>query len=153
LTDDQGGHIGRMATLAAGLRVEIPAYFLDRLWGSCQGALHTAPQGLLAVDEDVGIACGVESMNRVTMASDMGTFSNNLLDRYNIVPQGFSAELIAQKWELSREELDAFSLESHQRAIRATDDGLFEREILPLTLKDSEIFKQDEGIRRDTTMD
>jgi len=153
MTDEQGGNIGRMATLAAGLPVEIPAFSLNRMCGSSQEALHSASQAILAGDVDVAIACGVENMSRVSMGSDMGTFSNNLLDRYNIVPQGFSAELIAQKWELSREELDAFSLESHQRAIRATDDGLFEREILPLTLKDSEIFKQDEGIRRDTSMD
>src|SRR5699024_377412 len=90
------------------------------------------------------------------MGCDMGGFSNGLINRYNIVPQGFSAEMIASKWELSREELDELSLESHHRAAAATDQGKFDREILPIeveTENGNETFRYDEGIRRDTSME
>lgn len=156
MTDEQGGNIGRMAVLAAGFPVEVPAFSLNRMCGSSQQAIHNAAQTILAGDADIAIACGVENMSRVPMGSDMGSFSNDLVDRFNIIPQGFSAEMIAKKWNLSREEIDKFSLESHRRAAEATDNGNFEREILPIEVKNEngiESFQHDEGIRRNTSME
>ncbi|MRG86528.1 thiolase family protein [Salinibacillus xinjiangensis] len=156
MTDEQGGNIGRMAVLAAGFPVEVPSFSLNRMCGSSQQAIHNAAQTILAGDADMAIACGVENMSRVPMGSDLGAFSEDLINRYNIIPQGFSAEMIAQQWELSREELDEFSLKSHKRAAQATDKGLFIREILPLKVKTAEgetTLSQDEGIRRNTSME
>lgn len=153
MTEEQGGNIGRMAVLAAGFPVEVPAYSMNRMCGSSQQALHSAAQTILAGDADITIACGVENMSRVPMGSDLGAFSNQLIDRYNIVPQGFSAEMIAERWGLSREELDEFSLESHQKAAEASDKGFFQREIVPLDLGNGEEFLLDEGIRIDTSQE
>ncbi|MEQ2525550.1 thiolase family protein [Robertmurraya yapensis] len=156
MTDEQGGNIGRMAVLAAGFPVEVPSFSLNRMCGSSQQAIHTATQMILSGDVDIAIACGVENMSRVPMGSDLGSFSNELVSRYNIVPQGFSAEMIAKEWGLTREELDEYSLESHRRAEFATDQGLFKREIIPLKLKveGGEIsLTGDEGIRRDTSIE
>ncbi|WP_077328155.1 thiolase family protein [Virgibacillus siamensis] len=156
MTDEQGGNIGRMAVLAAGFPVEVPAFSLNRMCGSSQQAIHNAAQAILAGDADITIACGVENMSRVPMGSDMGSFSEDMVDRFNIIPQGFSAEMIASKWGLSREELDEFSLKSHSQAAAAADNGLFDREILPIeveTAEDKKTFLHDEGIRRNTSMD
>jgi len=152
MTDEQGGNIGRLAVLAAGFPVEVPAFSLNRMCGSSQQAIHSASQAILAGDMDITIACGVENMTRVPMGSDMGGFSNELINRHNIVPQGFSAEMIASNWELERDELDAFSLESHRKAAKAMDNDAFRREILPIEL-DSGTFDQDEGVRRDTSLE
>lgn len=152
MTDEQGGNIGRLAVLAAGFPVEVPGFSLNRMCGSSQQSLHSASQAILAGDMDVAIACGVENMTRVPMGSDMGGFSNAVIHKHNIVPQGFSAEMIASKWELNREELDALSLESHRKAAKAMDDGLFQREILPFELA-SGLFEQDEGIRKNTSLE
>src|SRR5699024_2417848 len=149
MTDEQGGNIGRMAVLAAGFPVEVPAFSLNRMCGSSQQAIHSAAQAILAGDVDIAIACGVDNMTRVPMGSDMGSFCDDLVEQYSIVPQGFSAEMIADKWGLSREELDAFSLESHHRAAKAADSGAFDREILPIDIN-GDTFKHDEGIRRNT---
>lgn len=156
MTDEQGGNIGRLAVLAAGYPVEVPAFSLNRMCGSSQEAIHQASQEILAGDADIAIACGVENMSRVPMGSDMGGFSNELVDRFNIVPQGFSAEMIASQWDLARGDLDAFSLESHQKAAAAADRGDFEREILPVDVKTAEgniRFAEDEGVRRNTSME
>ncbi|UOE75810.1 thiolase family protein [Parageobacillus thermoglucosidasius] len=156
MTGEQGGNIGRQAVLAAGFPVEVPSFSLNRMCGSSQQAIHTAAQAILAGDIDIAIACGVENMTRVPMGSDMGRFSKNLTNKYNIVPQGISAEMIAKKWNLSREELDEFSLESHLKAAEATDKGLFKREIVPIKVKGKDgmfMFDEDEGIRRDTSME
>lgn len=157
MTGEQGGNIGRQAVLAAGFPVEVPSFSLNRMCGSSQQAIHNAAQAILAGDNDIAIACGVENMTRVQMGSDMGRFSRDLTRKYNIVPQGISAEMIAKKWNLSREELDEFSLESHQRAAKAQDEGLFDREIIPVEVKDAEgnmvTFDKDEGVRRDTSLE
>lgn len=156
MTDEQGGNIGRMAVLAAGYPVEVPAFSLNRMCGSSQESIHQASQEILAGDVDIAIACGVENMSRVPMGSDMGGISNAVVDKYNIVPQGFSAEMIAGSWNLTRDELDAFSLESHQKAAAATDQGNFKREILPIDVKTEDgntNFAEDEGIRRSTSME
>ncbi|PWA13042.1 steroid 3-ketoacyl-CoA thiolase [Pueribacillus theae] len=156
MTGEQGGNIGRQAVLAAGFPVEVPSYSLNRMCGSSQQAIHTAAQAILAGDIDIAIACGVENMTRAPMGSDMGRFSRHLTSQYNIVPQGISAEMIAKKWSLTREELDEFALESHQKAAAATDKGDFKREIIPIEVKGEEgtfSFEQDEGIRRDTSIE
>ncbi|WP_047984430.1 thiolase family protein [Ornithinibacillus californiensis] len=153
MTEEQGGNIGRMAVLAAGFPVEVPAYSMNRMCGSSQQAIHSAAQTILAGDADIAIACGVENMSLVQMGSDLGAFSDKLIDRHNIVPQGFSAEMIASEWGLTREELDEFALMSHEKAARATENGLFKREILPITLENGEAFERDEGIRTNTSME
>ncbi|MCL6487876.1 MAG: thiolase family protein [Alicyclobacillus mali] len=155
MTGEQGGNIGRMAVLAAGLPVEVPSFSLNRMCGSSQQAIHNAAQAILAGDMDVVIACGVENMSRVPMGTDLGKFSTALTKRFQIVPQGFSAEMIADKWQISREEMDAFSLESHQKAARAEDAGLFDRERVPVENVGPEkvTVTNDEGIRRDTSLE
>ncbi|HEX7066271.1 MAG TPA: thiolase family protein [Bacillales bacterium] len=157
MTNEQGGNIGRLATLAAGFPPEVPAYSMNRMCGSSQQAIHSAAQEILAGDADIAIACGVENMTRVPMGSDIGRFSRSLTEKHSIVPQGISAEMIADKWKLSREDVDELSLESHQKAAKAADDGLFEREILPVEVKSEEgaplTITEDEGIRRDTSME
>ncbi|WP_328702071.1 thiolase family protein [Alicyclobacillus fructus] len=155
MTGEQGGNIGRMAVLAAGLPVEVPSFSLNRMCGSSQQAIHNAAQAILAGDMDVVIACGVESMSRVPMGTDLGKFSTALTKRFQIVPQGFSAEMIADRWNISREEMDAFSLESHQKAAQAEDAGLFDRERIPVENVGPEkaTVTRDEGIRRDTSLD
>lgn len=153
MTDEQGGNIGRFAALAAGYSVDIPAYSINRLCGSSQQAIHNASQAILAKDADIVVACGVENMSRVPMGSDIGNFSDTLINKHTIVPQGFSAEMIADKWELTREELDEFSYLSHQRAIEAIDEGYFEREIIPVELDENNVVSVDEGVRRDTSVE
>lgn len=151
MTDEQGGNIGRLATLAAGFPVEVPAYSINRLCGSSQQAIHNACQAILANDANIVIACGVENMSRVSMGSDIGSFTDTLLSQHTIVPQGFSAEMIANEWNLTRYELDEFAFLSHQRAIEAIDEGYFEREIIPIETGSERLFMTDEGVRRDTT--
>src|SRR5690606_23530393 len=151
MTDEQGGNIGRLATLAAGFPVEVPAYSINRLCGSSQQAIHNACQTILANDANIVIACGVENMSRVSMGSDIGSFTDTLLSQHTIVPQGFSAEMIANEWNLTRYELDEFAFLSHQRAIEAIDEGYFEREIIPIETGSERLFMTDEGVRRDTT--
>ncbi|GGA66464.1 thiolase family protein [Ornithinibacillus halotolerans] len=153
MTDEQGGNIGRMASLAAGFPVEVPAYSMNRMCGSSQQAIHNASQTILAGDADIVIACGVENMSRVPMGSDLGSFSDRLVEQHSIVPQGFSAEMIASQWGLSREELDEYSLQSHRKAATATNKGLFDREIIPIHRESNEIFSTDEGIRINTSME
>src|SRR5437763_4548876 len=120
---DQALNIGRNAVLAANFPESVPGTTVDRQCGSSQQALHFAAQGVMSGAYDVVIAGGVESMSRVPMGSNMGgdfsaPFGLSVISRYagKLVPQGISAELIAQKWEISREQVDAFSLESHRRA-------------------------------------
>src|SRR5690625_5408805 len=120
--------------------------------GSSQQAIHSASQQILAGNADIVVDGGVENMSRIPMGTDMGGFSDDLVNQYNIIPQGFSAEMIASQWEVTREELDELSLESHRRAAEATDNGQFKREILPVTI-DGEEFSDDEGIRSDTSLE
>src|SRR5690606_8978715 len=136
---------------------------IDRQCGSSQQAAHFAAQGVIAGAYDVVIAAGVESMTRVPMGitSQQGPgkpFGPKMLERYSqgLVPQGISAEMIAEKWGLSREALDELSLESHRRAARATHEGRFESQIVPVEVQTEdgvEVMTTDEGIRRDTSME
>lgn len=160
---EQGVNIGRNAVLAAGFPESVPATTVDRQCGSSQQAVHFAAQGIMAGSYDITIACGVESMTRVPMgasvASGPGTpFGPAVMKRYNDsrFNQGISAEMMAERWKLGREELDAYSLESHKRAARATDEGRFHRQILPVpvaTESGSAEVTRDEGIRADATLE
>src|SRR5579884_3098074 len=161
---EQSLNIARNAALAANFSESVPGTTIDRQCGSSQQAIHFAAQGVMSGAYDIVIAGGVENMTRVPMGSSTGgdlsaPFGNLLISRYNgkLVPQGISAEMIAQKWELSREELDEFSLESHRRAAQATEEGRFKSQILPIRVlnEDGSSFSldRDEGIRTDTSME
>src|SRR6195256_4715483 len=136
---EQGINIARNAALAAGFPETTVGTTIDRQCGSSQQAAHFAAQGVMAGAYDVVIAAGVENMTRVPMGASVipGSFPFGPLmtQRYpGLVPQGISAEMISEKWNISREQNDAFSVESHRRAARATDEGRFEREIVPINL-------------------
>ena len=157
---EQSLNIGRNAWLGAGLPESVPATTVDRQCGSSQQAAHFAAQGVIAGAYDVAIACGVESMTRVPMLSNVigqNPFGNGMMERYGdtLVPQGLSAEMIAAKWGITREEADGIALESHRRAAAAADSGQFDEEILPIkvTADDGSVdeFTADEGIRRETS--
>jgi acetyl-CoA acetyltransferase family protein len=157
---DQSVNVGRNAALAAGFPDTVPGTTIDRQCGSSQQAAHFAAQGVMAGAYDIVIAAGVESMSRVPMGSSFlpgsTPFGPKVLERYDLVPQGISAELIAEKWGIGREENDAFSLESHRRAARATEEGRFEHQIVPvpvLTESGAETMILDEGIRADTSLE
>jgi len=161
---EQSLNVGRNAALAAGFPETVPGTTVDRQCGSSQQAIHFAAQGVISGAYDVVIAGGVESMTRVPLGSSYAQgpgapFGSQMLRRYNngLVHQGISADLVAQKWELSREELDAFSLESHRRAARATAEGRFKSQIVPIEVKNEDgatsMFEQDEGIRTDTSLE
>ena len=158
---EQAANTTRWAVLAAGFPETVPATTVDRQCGSSQQAVHFAAQGILAGAYDIVIACGVESMSRVPMGSNVlpgsDPFGPGVADRYpgGLVPQGISAELIAAKWNLSRAELDEFSAASHQRAAAAQAGGLFAGELTPVpaTSQDgtTRVVDTDEGIRPATT--
>ncbi|HEY7417085.1 MAG TPA: thiolase family protein [Ktedonobacteraceae bacterium] len=160
---EQSLNIGRNAALAAGFPESVPGTTVDRQCGSSQQAIHFAAQGVSSGAYDIVIAGGVESMTRVPMGSNSqgpgAPFGPRMVERYDnkLVHQGLSAELLAQKWELSREELDAFSLESHRRAAQAAAEGRFQSQIIPIQVKDESgqiiLFERDEGIRTDTSLE
>ena len=155
---NQGGDVGRLCALEAGFPVSITGVQVNRMCGSGQQAVHFAAMGVASGFQDIVLAGGVECMSSVPMGSDlflngeMVTWSENLSWRFSIIPQGQSAELVARKYELSRADLDAFSYESHQRAIKAIDGGLTARELTPVSLSGVEL-SVDEGVRRDTTLE
>ncbi len=163
---EQALNVGRNAVLAAGFPESVPATTIDRQCGSSQQALHFAAQGVMAGAYDVVIAAGVEHMTHTPMGSsvvrDLGfPFGPSVMSRYaergGLVSQGISAEMIADQWGISREELDAFGARSQQYAARATSEGRFDREIVELAVRDDEgnptdaIMRTDEGIRPDTS--
>jgi acetyl-CoA acyltransferase len=158
---DQAVNVGRNAALAAGLPETVPGTTVDRQCGSSQQAAHFAAQGVMAGAYDIVIAAGVENMTRVPMGASFTQgsmpFGPKMLERFpNLVPQGISAELIAEKWNISREDNDRFSVESHRRAAQATQEGRFEREIVPIeiTTEDgTETMSTDEGIRPDSNLE
>ena len=164
---EQAFNVGRSAVLAAGWPESVPATTIDRQCGSSQQALHFAAQGVMSGAYDVVIAAGVEVMSRVTMGSSIGKdsgwpFGPSVAARYEPVGglknQGIGAEMIADQWDVSREDLDAFSAESHRRAAQATAEGRFENEIVPIYVRDDEghatdeLMKTDEGIRPDSSV-
>jgi len=165
---DQSLNIARNAALAAGFPETVCGTSVDRQCGSSQQALHFAAQGVIAGAYDVAIAAGVESMSRVPMGASVisggDPFGPTMMKRYaeanlygagGIIPQGLSAEIVAKKWDLSRKELDEFSLGSHLKAAAATRNGWFSNEIVPLDIKHPdgsvEQVATDQGIRADST--
>ncbi|MFE4895856.1 thiolase family protein [Peribacillus butanolivorans] len=132
---EQAGDIARIAALIAGYPIEVPGTTIDRQCGSSQQAVHFASQAILSGDMDVVVAGGVENMSRVPMGSNYqgAEISQKYLDSYEVINQGISAERIAEKWGITREECDQFSVESHERAIRAQKEGYFDREIIKVT--------------------
>ncbi|MFZ5824787.1 MAG: thiolase family protein [Bacillota bacterium] len=143
---EQGWNIGRQAALIAGFPLEVCGVQLNRMCGSGLQAVNWAAQGVMSGAHDLIIAAGVESMTRVPMGSDGGDFSSELTERYKIIPQHQSAEMIARQWGFSRKDLDEYSLESHRRATRAQDEGHFAKEIFAYGGLEA-----DETVRRDTT--
>jgi acetyl-CoA acyltransferase len=134
---EQGWNVGRMAVLAAGWPVEVSATTVDRQCGSSMQTNFNAAAAVMAGQLDVVVSAGVESMSRVPMGSNGGSVSERVTALHDIVMQGTSAELLAEEWNLSREALDAYSLESHRRAIAASDEGRFRREIVPIELPEA----------------
>jgi acetyl-CoA acyltransferase len=157
---EQGVNVARNAVLAAGWPESVPGTTIDRQCGSSQQAAHFAAQGVIAGAYDVVVASGVEIMTRVPMGASMADgkfgmpFGPKVGARYaptgGLVPQGVSAELIADKWGLTRDDLDAFGLRSQQLAAQATAEGRFEREILPVLDTEGVLMTTDEGIRETT---
>jgi acetyl-CoA acyltransferase len=151
---EQGWNIGRMAPLVAGWPDSVPGTTVDRQCGSSMQCNLNAAAAVSAGHLDLVVSAGVESMSRVPMGSSGGDVSEKLLERWEIVPQGISAELIAEEWGLSREELDAYSYESHRRALAAIDEGRFENEVVPVEVSNPHVgvvFDVDETPRPDTS--
>ena len=156
---EQGFNIGRNAWLEAGLPVETPATTIDRQCGSAQQAVNFAAAQIGAGVLDCAIGSGVEHMGHISFADGMqvvsehgAPFSPQLLERSNLVPQGLSAEMIAEQWEIPRSELDELAVQSHQKAARATEEGRFEREIVPFAVN-GDTYVTDQGIRADSTIE
>ncbi len=143
---DQGANLARLSVLKAGFPAGVPGVTLNRMCGSGQQAIHFAAQAILAGDMDIAIAGGTEMMSHQPLGSDWpkewpADFP------YELVHQGISAEMMAERWNLSREQLDDFAYQSHLRAMQAIQNGYFDGQILPIALPDGRVFKQDEGVR------
>lgn len=154
---EQGLNIGRTAVLSAGWPVSVPGTSVNRMCASSLQATNFAAQAVMAGTMDLTVGAGVESMSRVTMGSDAGGISEQISDRFDIIGQGNSAELIAEKYGLSRTSLDEMAVESHRRALHAMDEGYFEREILAVNVPgpdgDRHTITTDEGPRRGSTLE
>jgi acetyl-CoA acyltransferase len=162
---EQSTNVIRNAWVAAGLPWSVPATTIDRQCGSSQQAVHFAAQGVMAGAYDLVVACGVESMSRVPMASNArggtGPFSGQFMTAIDgqLKLQFEVAQRIAADWKITREDMDEFALESHRRASEATKNGAFEREILPVPIRDAEgnptgeLMTIDEGIRHDASLE
>jgi acetyl-CoA acyltransferase len=151
---EQGWNIGRMVPLVAGWPETVCGTTVDRQCGSSMQANFNAATAIWSGQLDLVVAAGAETMSRVPMGSGGGDLSDALLERWQIVPQGVSAEVIAAEWDLSREDLDGFSLESHRRAVRAIDEGRFANEVVPVDLTNPHVgvvFDVDETPRRETS--
>jgi acetyl-CoA acetyltransferase family protein len=157
---EQSLNVARNAVLAAGWPDTVPGTTIDRQCGSSQQAAHFAAQGVMAGAYDVVVACGVEVMSRVPMGASVSDrnygfpFGPRVMSRYEpeggLVPQGISAELIADKWGLTRDDLDAFGVRSQEYAARATREGRFQAEILPVLDAEGTLMTVDEGLRETT---
>jgi acetyl-CoA acyltransferase len=160
---EQSINAARNAALAAGFPETTVGTSVDRQCGSSQQAAHFAAQGVIAGAYDIVIAAGVENMTRVPMGASVADgkygipFGPMMTARYpDLVPQGISAEMVSEQWGISREDNDAFSVQSHRRAARATEEGRFDREILPIAITTDdgdETMNRDEGIRPDSTLE
>lgn len=158
---EQSGGVGRYSVLAAGWPESVPGLTVDRQCGSSQQAVHQAAAGVIAGQYDIAVAGGVESMSRVPMGSTRaegrlgkpyGPLVGERYDHYQF-NQGIGAEMIAEEFGLTREELDQHAIDSHERAARAIDEGRFKGQITPVTLPDGSVFDTDEGVRRGSTLE
>ncbi|MGI9019445.1 MAG: thiolase family protein [Solirubrobacterales bacterium] len=156
---EQAFNIGRNAWLEAGLPIETPATTIDRQCGSAQQAINFAAALVASGVHDVAIGGGVEHMGHISFADGLAVqqehgmaFTPELMERFNLVPQGISAEMIADKWEIPRSELDEIGVRSHQLAAKAASDGRFDREIVPIAVN-GDTHSADQGIRPDTTIE
>ena len=156
-TDEQGTNIARIAALLAGFPESVPGTSVNRQCGSGQQAVNFAAMEVLTGASEVAIGGGVESMTRVPMGADMGSLNEKLLAKYEVVPQGISADLIADKYKITREQMDEFSFWSHRKAVKAIDEGKFKNEIVPVALLDEtgskKLFDTDEHPRRNTSLE
>ncbi len=144
---DQGANLARLAALNAKFPVHVPAVSINRMCGSSQQAVHFASQAILAGDADLVLAGGTEMMSHQMLGADYPSeWSPNMPQK--LVHQGVSAEMMAEKWNLTREEQDDFAFRSHEKAAFAMDTGYFDDQILPITLPDGTVFRVDEGVRR-----
>jgi acetyl-CoA acetyltransferase family protein len=153
---EQGWNIGRMAPLVAGWPETVCGTTVDRQCGSSMQGNMNAAAAIQAGHLDVVVSAGVEMMSRVPMGSNGGDLSARLLERWEIVPQGISAEVIADEWGLTREELDTYSLESHRRAVAAREEGRFANEIVPVEVSNPHVgvlVDTDETPRADTSLE
>jgi acetyl-CoA acetyltransferase family protein len=153
---EQGVNIGRNAWLEAGLPVETPATTIDRQCGSAQQAVNFAAALIATGVHDVAVGSGVEHMGHISFADGYevmkehgSPFSPELMERYNLIPQGLSAEMIADQWEIPRSELDEIGLRSQRLAAKATEEGRFEREIVPMQVN-GDTYATDQGLRETT---
>jgi acetyl-CoA acetyltransferase family protein len=156
---EQGVNIGRNAWLEAGLPIETPATTIDRQCGSAQQAVNFAATLIASGVHDVAIGGGVEHMGHISFADGYSVmkehgapFSPELMERYNLIPQGLSAEMIADQWEIPRSELDELGVRSQQLAAKATEEGRFEREIVPFAVN-GDTYSTDQGIRPGTSIE
>jgi len=155
-TGEQGTNIARSAVLAAGWPIEVPGVTLNRFCGSGQQAVNFAAQAIKAGAQDLVVAGGVENMTRVPMGADMGPLPPSLLEKYNLIPQGLSAEMIAEQWNFSREQIDEFALGSQQKAWRAIQEGRFKKSIVPVDVSrngERKRFDTDEHVRPQSTLE
>jgi acetyl-CoA acyltransferase len=154
---DQGANIGRLAPLIAGFPETVPGTSVNRMCASGLQAFNFAAMEVMTGQNEVVIGGGVESMSRVPLGADMGELSQKLLEKYEIVQQGISADLVADKYHITRDQMDEFSYHSHMKAIRAIDEGRFKREIVPVPVVDEtgnkRMFDTDEHPRRTTTLE
>jgi acetyl-CoA acetyltransferase family protein len=155
---EQSWNVGRNAWLQAGLPMKVPATTIDRQCGSAQQAVNFGASLIASGVHDVVIGSGVEHMGRIPIfiarqwESEIGTpYPPEIYERYDLVDQGLSAELIAERWNIAREKLDEIAYRSHMNAARATEEGRFEREIMPVAVNGS-VVTTDQGIRPDTTL-
>jgi acetyl-CoA acetyltransferase family protein len=156
---EQSTNVTRNGWVAAGLPWHVPATTVDRQCGSSQQAVHFAAQGVLAGAYDIAVACGVEVMSRVPLASNArggdGPFSQGFMKAVDgkLLTQFECSQILADRFGITRQDMDEFSLRSHQRAAAATDAGKFKNEIIPVALEDGRVMDADEGIRRDTSLE
>ncbi len=153
---EQGVNIGRNAWLEAGLPIETPATTIDRQCGSAQQAVNFAAALIASGVHDVAVGSGVEHMGHISFADGYevmkehgSPFSPELMERYDLIPQGLSAEMIADKWEIPRSELDELGVRSQQLAAQATEEGRFEREVVPFSVN-GDTYVADQGLRETT---
>ena len=156
-TDEQGSCVARSAIRGAGWPIDVPGVTLNRFCGSGQTAVNLAAHAVAAGAHDLVYAGGVESMTRVPMGADMGSLPSSLTTKYDLIPQGYAAEMVADRWGYSRRQLDEFALESQRRAWQAIQEGHFRKSIVPVTVTmpdgTQKVFDTDEHPRPQSTLD